>query len=449
MKSFDLWLFGILVIALLFALLTGGASREGLHFHLVLNAYCWIGIFLILAFSNATKVQSIPRTPLILLGVVIFWCILTMIPVPERLISDSQLKNTVINERRALDIKDTFMTLSYGPKETLRSLLAFGPPVFGFIAAFVLDKRLREWIVVVIILLGIMSLIIGFTQIFLGSNTDLYFWEITNRGFAVGVFANVNHQTSFAALLIPLVLFVVSKSRKHMDDRGIALRALLYGLLLFFIIGVVSGGSVAGYISAIFALIFSFFVLRNSEVKPLQSSRIERTAYSMGFGLVILMVFFSPWLSELGITSLNQNGELGRIGMLKKAIIVIKDTNYIGTGLGTLEDVYRVYENPDLVTSIFVNHLHNDYVEWVLELGLPGLFILSVFFVWLMKRCTIVFTSGFMKNDNLLPLCTLISVSVMALHSIVDYPLRTPVLAIITGVLLGVTAHISEPSVQE
>ena len=105
----------------------------------------------------------------------------------------------------------------------------------------------------------------------------------------------------------------------------------------------------------------------------------------------------------------------------------IRDTFPAGTGLGSLPQVYRTYEDENEVGREFVNHTHNDYLEFVLELGLPGLLLIVMFLAWWAWRSMRVWRSSF-EGADLARAGTLV-VLVVLLHSIVDYPARTSAIA--------------------
>src|SRR5690606_6002719 len=60
----------------------------------------------------------------------------------------------------------------------------------------------------------------------------------------------------------------------------------------------------------------------------------------------------------------------------------IRDFLPSGSGLGSFAEIYRLYENPGAVGLSYVNHAHNDYLEWLLQTGLPGGLLLTAFLLW-------------------------------------------------------------------
>ncbi len=74
------------------------------------------------------------------------------------------------------------------------------------------------------------------------------------------------------------------------------------------------------------------------------------------------------------------------------------------------------------MTVAWVNHAHNDYLELLLETGLPGLLLMLAFLGWFVFQTTRVWRSPF---ASLFAKAATIAAAAILVHSIVDYPLRT------------------------
>ena len=114
-----------------------------------------------------------------------------------------------------------------------------------------------------------------------------------------------------------------------------------------------------------------------------------------------------------------------------------------GTGLGTFRNVYAHSENPAIVDQNSVPHAHNDYLELVLETGLPGVILMIAFFAWYgwatFRLWRSPFTTVFAKAAS-------VASGAILAHSLVDYPLRTSAIAALFGVCLALIAVAGRPS---
>ena len=105
----------------------------------------------------------------------------------------------------------------------------------------------------------------------------------------------------------------------------------------------------------------------------------------------------------------------------------------LGTGFGSFEQVYKIYEPSELLMPHYVNQAHNDWAQFVIEGGIPGVLILIALFVWM--ACAIARIAA----KNLVNVNALFWVSIFAIigvASLVDYPLRTPLFQVVAIWLL-------------
>ena len=69
-----------------------------------------------------------------------------------------------------------------------------------------------------------------------------------------------------------------------------------------------------------------------------------------------------------------------------------------------------------------VNHAHNDYLEVLLELGVPGGLLILTFLAWWGRRAVQIWRSG---STTPFAWAAMVATATLLAHSIVDYPLRT------------------------
>ncbi|MEM8636624.1 MAG: O-antigen ligase family protein [Pseudomonadota bacterium] len=212
-------------------------------------------------------------------------------------------------------------------------------------------------------------------------------------------------------------------------------KAILLAVLAFTnIIGVIGAGSVAGYFILIPVLLLSVIIFASA------GSKVENVAGIGGLSAVLLssiiIVGFGPTLDNLGTDPFEQS-ETSRYGIWERSQDIALDHVWVGSGLGTFRRVYVLYEDPDLITSKYVNHAHNDYLQVSIESGIPGLLILSIaILIYLFKAAQLWMTKT--NSEVRFKRAATISLMVPLLHSVVDYPLRTPALAVLAAVCLAI-----------
>jgi O-antigen ligase len=110
------------------------------------------------------------------------------------------------------------------------------------------------------------------------------------------------------------------------------------------------------------------------------------------------------------------------------------DQPWLGTGLGTFEEAFRLYRTPDIATTYA--QAHNSYLETVLELGFPATALLFVAFgfvafnnlrgVWVRRR------------DTIYPCLGVAATVLVGAHAMVDFSIQIPGIAMTYAAILGV-----------
>jgi O-antigen ligase len=149
----------------------------------------------------------------------------------------------------------------------------------------------------------------------------------------------------------------------------------------------------------------------------------------------IAIVAFTPGSLEYAMGLQSERTE-GRISLLPDVIFTLKQFWPWGSGLGTFVPVYQANENLDLLQPLWVNHAHNDLLEWLLETGLPGAVLLVATLTalaWrifgLLRRRTATDPAPALAGTAILTL--------LLFHSLVDYPLRTRALAAVAALAIA------------
>ena len=427
---------------LAFALLVGGASLEGEFLQAVLFTISGALLGCLFLFAGAWWTG---QAALVLAWAAILALVLVaqVLPLPVSWLEELPIRGDARLSLEALGLGAGPSTLSLAPEATIAGLLAFLAPLCGFaIVAAIKWSRgagLLKWVIPA---LGAASAALGIAQVILGKAVpELYFYDFTARGFPVGVFSNPNHQASFLLMCLPFVAVLVADLRRDWEgsDEDMALATVAGALGLMILAGILGAGSAAGYLLLVPVLILSIAVVfagrRKSKESAPRLSLAGLAILPMILGFAALVVFTSPRLTGLGYTSF-EDGPASRIGINKVSAVMIEDHWAAGIGLGTYEDVYRLYEDPDTVSSTFIAHAHNDYYEWVIETGLAGTALLGgfllIWFFWFLRLWT-----GAKAEALKLRRAASIACLVPILHSLVDYPLRTPGIAVLAAMCLA------------
>jgi O-antigen ligase len=131
----------------------------------------------------------------------------------------------------------------------------------------------------------------------------------------------------------------------------------------------------------------------------------------------------------------NPGGEFddGRGEIFRATLAAIGDNPWGGIGLGGFQFVYPMYES--VWADGFIVSAHNDYLENMLELGVPAGLLLFAAVALLVFRCARgVFER---RRDALYPCAALAASVLVAVHSFFDFSLQIPAVSVFYAALLG------------
>ena len=418
------------MVFLVLAVLLGGASGPGAGS--IANAFLQIlaVIFILYALWMGRK-GRLPgeAKPLFWLAGLYFALVLvSLIPLPASLWQALPGRETVARGLALIGLRGASLPHSLDAQATLSSLPWLLPPLAGFLLVLQAPLKARRTVVGGILAVAILSAALGAAQLLSGP-AALRPYEITNFGSPVGFFANANHLATLLLCALPFAGYLAARAVQRRDKTkrasGVAL-GMMTGLFLVIGIGII--GSLAGYGLLVVILAASLLIYRRAAVGSLSKAWIAGATVMFA---VFLGVALAGPLQEQALTGKLSDQRTSRKVMAATTIEAIKDTFPVGTGLGTLPRVYRTYEDQFAVGVETVNHTHNDYLEFVLELGVAGLLLILGFIIWWANRSLRVWRSSFEGGD--IARAGSVVVLVVLLHSIVDYPIRTSAIAVLAA----------------
>ena len=159
-------------------------------------------------------------------------------------------------------------------------------------------------------------------------------------------------------------------------QRYSAIIAIAAGLAIVLVVGLALNRSLAGYGLALPVIAGSALIVLPA------ASRLRIWIVGLATLLVIGAVvgleataIGSGHIGEHASSAVQSRAEL--LSMTARAA---RDFMPFGSGLGSFQSVYPLYEQPEQVTTTYVIHAHNDYAEVALELGIAGIILMLLFF---------------------------------------------------------------------
>jgi O-antigen ligase len=249
-------------------------------------------------------------------------------------------------------------------------------------------------------------------------NGKLYwFREMHYGGIPFGPYVNRNHFAGFVELVLPMAFVPLLLGRVRRE------KLLLVGMLAIIPMSALFlSASRGGIISLGAELAFLALVLA-----------LRRTGGRniLVGGTVLLLAFLTvSWLGVNEVLSRFSSLQTLEVRPDKRASMrhgawhIFLDHPVLGTGLGTLQQVYPPYET--VYDGKIVNHAHNDYLEALAETGVLGGICCGWFLVTLFLGALRFLLSSDNSFAATLRLCGWTGCWGLLVHSLVDFNLHIP-----------------------
>ena len=386
-----------------------------------------------LAFAPTTGRDGTRRAgacaPLILLALLALLIALQLVPLPPELWRGLPGREALWRTAQAVGMAEVSRPISMDPEATVRSALSLLPAAGMFAATLLLGSRARERLPFVVLALTAAHLAAAALQAASGG-TRFYLHPDGHREVAAGLFENRNH---FGTLIAVAALFAAAAFRRR---DGMAAGAGPFALAAVLV--ALGAGAVASQ-SRMGAGLFAVALLATPFVSGWARPRDGRhfaglAAAALGVGALAFATLaasspFAALTERLKRTW--REGDVDRAGIWEDAAFGAGDLFPAGSGLGTFQPVFDVYERLSEVGTHRANHAHNDWLEMVFELGAGGAALAAAFLVWFAGRSWAAWRAG----GDAPARAASVGIALVLIHSLVDYPLRTAAIAALFGMM--------------
>ena len=319
-------------------------------------------------------------------------------------------------------------------------LLSLGFLMLGLLTIVLVRSRRRALMVLyTLVLAGFLQAVYGSLLTLSGVEFVILDYKQSAGGNAHGTFINRNH---YANLLVLALSAGVGLLLAQMDLRGAPnirqhLRSLLQAALgpkarlrAFMIVMVIAlvltrsrMGNAAFFASITIVGLFALWRLRKPS-RPLMLLVISV--------LVIDIMVVGTWFGvEQVIDRVQQTvqgdgwkvNEKVRLDTSRESLDMIRQRPVAGFGGGTFYTAYPPWRGDD---QAFMDHAHNDWLEFVVEYGLVGGALLA----WFLLLCLMRAASGLRNRDRAkqfgISFASLMAMVAMMIHATVDFSLQIP-----------------------
>jgi O-antigen ligase len=427
---------------LVLVFLTGGASRHDVVSLLVLKPASVLLCAAALLTLRRSHLHNVRNIALFALAGLIL-AVAHLIPLPPMLWQALPGRQQIAAIDDLAGLGEIWRPLTLTPMMGWFGLTTFFTPLAVFLLGIQLDRPALHRLLYVLIALGMISALLGIAQSVAGPASALYLYRITNNDSAVGLFANRNHSALMLAMLAPMLATFVSIARgptgvvELRKIIGLAGAVVLLPLILV-------TGSRAGVVFFAIGIVAAALLYRRPEPAsaPRRGERILtlRSPLVLGGGLLLVLTLSTIIFSRA--TSLERlvtetPAEESRFAYWQVASKLAQDYAPVGSGIGSFAEVYQIAEPEALLNLTYLNRAHNDWLEIYMTFGWPGAVLLVIalagFLLLAFKAWRVPASKS--RQDAFPKLATVL-LFMIALASVPDYPLRTPIMMSVAVICL-------------
>lgn len=431
-----------LVLLLSIVFVTGGASRVDVQSLPILAPLSVVACAVALATLKRQHFQGRGWLA-VAVGLIIVMTALHLVPLPPALWK-------MLPGRQPLEVIDAIAgfgsvsrPLSLTPANGWHAMLALFAPLAVLLFGVQLSRDDLFRVLTALIGFAALSGLLGLAQVIGDPQGPLYFYQVTNNGSAVGLFANRNHAALLLGLMFPMLAVFASTGPAGQDGGN---RRLLFALAIATVLIplILITGSRSGLLTSLIGLAGAAMLYR--EPSASRSARRGKAAVMISARLllsgvaVVALCFLTLYFSRAeAIDRLFSQSAADDARPDFWAVSLDMVWHYFpwGSGSGSFIEAYQIAEPMRLLDSTYLNHAHNDWLEIAVTFGLPGMLALALAGLFYLRQTYSVWwgMDGKRRSVAHARMAT-VAIAMIAIASVTDYPLRTPTFLCISALLV-------------
>jgi O-antigen ligase len=287
--------------------------------------------------------------------------------------------------------------------------------------------RITNQLLIVIFLIGVFESLYGMFEFFSGHHYVLYLKGISS---VTGTFINRNYFAGYLLMVIPLSMgFFFSREalytgrfkgwRQRLSSLDGMTLLMGFGIIVM-ILGLIFSASRMGILS----LLLSFTLISILFKTPQKGKGFSKTSLLI-LGLALL---WALWIGLDAVISpfFNVSEDLKwRWTVWGDTLRIVKDFSILGSGLGTFSQIFPMYKSFHM--RRLVTHTENDFLQLSSEVGLIGMGILLVLFIFVFVRAVSGIRSmSITDSKRYIGIGGLVGILALMFHSMVERNLQVP-----------------------
>lgn len=350
--------------------------------------------------------------------------LLQLVPLPPGLWQQLPGQELRIGTLSLAGLADSWQPLSVEPASTaLVALMAVGFVVLTVLLLRLDDRAFRRMLIVAV---GVVAagIAVGLLQVVSGGAPHLQIGRSSPN--MLGFLANKNHMALVIACGIVLAGLIVAPELLGVRRSRVAVGAATAFALVCIVTTNSRAGLALGGLAAAVVLFHSF-----------RTVALRWRLAALTILLVLVAVIISSDVFRVVSGRVGDVDDDLRWSFLTWSWPLVEQYWVLGSGFGSFVTLFAAHEQLAWVKPTFVNAVHNDYVQLLLEGGLPGVLVLgSVLYATVN---TALAARALVPGDprRMEAVAGVMILLLFALHSALDYPLRRPAAAAFVALALA------------
>lgn len=384
-------------------------------------------------YQQPEALQQVPRPVWWIAGLITALHLSQLVPLPPSLWQALPGRSAQAAALELVQAKTSWRPISLSPARTLASLLCALAALGVLLLASILGNAARWRLIQITAFAGLATVVVGALQIKGEAGNVLRFYN-PEQVWLTGFQANRN---STADLILIALLAVAALLWRIRQQRSLPEYLIPIGLLICdsaLVTALFLTGSRTGLALLPLVLLSQFAIFRIG--RETQWFNLGRwTAGAIAIVALAAAALRNNRTVAVVFDRFTLQGEF-RPELWRDSIFALGQYWPIGSGQGTFVPVMIAAERLEVVDPTIPNRAHNDFLELAIEGGLPALLALLTIGVILLRAAWRAHQheSG---ETRVQALFAASSLCLLALHSLVDYPLRSMSLAALAAATAG------------
>ncbi|MBB6192845.1 O-antigen ligase [Sphingobium wenxiniae] len=401
--------------------MAGGASHADVTGQVVTRGAAW-SLLVLAILLGVRPVVAGARPVFWLLLATVLLVLLQLVPLPPNIWTALPGRDALLG---ASPDEAIWRPWAIVPSATANAASSLIVPVVTFMLMSALRDEEKPWLPTILLGVIFCAMLVGLLQ-FSSFGIDNPFIN-DSAGAVGGTFANRNH---FALLLAMGCL--ITPVWAFAGKRSAGWRApVALGLITLFALTILATGSRAGLLTGLLALALGLALCWHDVGHALRGAPrwVFPALIAAIVGVVALFVLVS--IAADRAESVRRAFEIDagqdmRTRGLPTVLAMIAAYFPAGSGFGGFDPIFRLHEPFALLKPTYFNHAHNDFLEVVLDGGLPALLLLIVAIGWYAIASVRAWRAS--GRHAVLPKLGSAMLLLVLVASVFDYPARTPMI---------------------